>query len=921
MFALFVLSAFVPVAVLTVLSYAHVRALDTEHARRQLALESSNFARGVYERLLGARLILGVKTAGLRARIDATGADNLDTQQVFRKVYLVTGATVSTQVGEPPIGLLPRIDPRMKAHLAKGESALLPQQGPLRDRTMLVAAIDPTKLERGVLVAEIEPAYLWGDKEELSYQTQACVLDAMPKVLFCTDDKVRDIASSAAGKGEAVKAGGAGEWQYVSRGLFLRARFDAEDWSVVTFRPNAGVAATLARVTYTFLGVIVLTLLFVTFLSVVQIRRTLVPLERLIEGTRRIAREMFEEPVPVERDDEFGQLATSLNSMATRLGRQMGTLRALSEVDQEILSRVDMTQIIDSVQERLQKLWPGAVTGVVVFDQHAADFGIVHLDSGKSGVTAKMPTKIEPWLLSRLARNYDGAWFDVGGSEMPDFLSMVAESGAKRILILPIFWRDKVNGMLVLGLLEPREFDAELISQARDLGNRVGVALAVQTREEALKYRAYHDDLTGLPNRSLMVERLGQEMAHARRNRSQLALIFMDLDRFKSINDSMGHAGGDRLLCEVAERLNACTREGDTVARIGGDEFVVLLPGLDNPQQAARLAGEMLRLLSDPFMINGDENFIGASIGVSLFPVDGTIATELIKKADMAMYRAKALGGGRVIFFEESMNVVPHEQALLAQELRQAPARKQFSIHYRPRGALADGHLSGAEAVLTWHHPDLGWVATEKFMPLAAEIGLADEIGLWMLGKVCAQLGEWRAGDLGVVPVSVKASARQLKSGQLTQHVMRLLRATRALPEALEIGVTQDTLIDDVETVIDQLNRLKQAGVRIALDGFGTGNASFTHLQRLPLDVLKIGPSLIKDMDHDKAAGSMVYSIITLAHALGKSVVADGVETVRQVNRLRSWDCGQIQGHYYSRPVTAPELEEMMRFSRPVDPN
>jgi len=667
-FFLFVLSAFVPAAVLTALSYGHVRSMDAEHAQRQLTLEGSNYARGIYERLLGAHSILSVKSASLRARIKVTGATTLDSQEVFRSVYLVAGEKVSTQTGKPPDGPLPQIDSRVRAHLAKGESALLPQEGLFRDRTLLATAIDPTRLERGVLVAEIEPVYLWGDKEEFSYQTQACVLDAMPKVLFCTDDKLRDVATSAAGKGNAVKAGDTEEWKYVSRGLFLRARFDVEDWSVVTFRPNAGVAATLARVTYTFLGVILMTLLFVAFLSVVQIRRTLVPLERLIDGTRRIALEVFDEPVPVDRDDEFGQLAKSLNNMAARLGQQIGTMRALSEVDQEILSQVDMTQIIDLVQERLQKLWPNAVTGVVVFDQQAADFGIVHLDSGKNGVRAKLPTKIEPWLLNRLARDYDGAWFDVGGSDLPDFLNMVAESGARRILILPIFWREQVNGMLVLGLLEQGKFDQELIRQARDLGNRVGVALAVQTREEELKYRAYHDDLTGLPNRALLVERLNQEMAHARRDHNQFALIFMDIDKFKNINERKGRAGGDRLLSQVAERLTSCTRECDSVARLGSDRFAVLLPALSNPELAIRLAGEILSLLSEPFMIDDVESRISVSMGVSLFPHDGTLASELIKKADMARYRAKATGGGRIYFFDESMNVAQFERAALERE-------------------------------------------------------------------------------------------------------------------------------------------------------------------------------------------------------------------------------------------------------------
>jgi diguanylate cyclase (GGDEF)-like protein len=925
-FFLFVLSAFVPTALLTALSYEQMRSMDKEYVQRRLAQEGDNYAKGLYERLLGAHFMLGVQAAGLRQGIRVNAAHLNEgrlneAEKVFRRVYLINGRAASLQAGPPSEDPIPRITPQVQAHLARNESALLSQDGLQTNRILLATAVNPEQLGRGVIVGELEPAFLWGQAEEFSERTQTCAMDATRQVLFCSDENRRPMVASLVRPRDIARAGQTENWQFETRDLFLRARFDADDWTVVTLSLKGAGTAAWVQLAYTFLAVIVLTLLMVALLSLVQIRRTLVPLEHLIEGTRRIKWEIFDEPVPVEGDDEFGQLAASFNSMANRLGNQLRTMHALAEVDREILTRVDMNEIIKRVQESLQTLWPNSVTGVVVSDQNTADFGIVHLYGGKNGITAKLPTKLEPWLLNRLARDYDGAWFDVGGSDLPDFLSMVSDSGAKRILMLPIIWRESVKGMLVIGLLERHEYETELISQARDLGNRIGVALAAQAREDELKYRAYHDDLTGLPNRALMVERLNQELAHARRNRTQLALIFIDLDRFKSINDSKGHESGDKLLCEVADRLTSCTREGDTVARLGGDEFVVLLPGLDNPQQAARLADEMLKLLVEPFMIKGSESFVGASIGVSLFPVDGTMASELIKKADMAMYRAKATGGGRIVFFEESMNVVQLEHALLEQELRLALARRQFSIHYQPRVRLADGHLSGAEALLRWHHPDLGWVAPERFMLVAVEVGLIDEIGQWVLRQVCEQLAQWRIADIAVVAISVKVSGPQFKSGKLIHQVRHLLDATGAPPQALEIGVAESTLMDDVEEVIDQLNQLKQTGVTIALDGFGTSNSSFTHLQRLPLDILKIDQSFIKDMEHDEGASSIVYSVITLAHALNKAVVAEGVETVRQVNRLRAWECEQIQGYYYSRPVSASELEEIMNSARPVEPN
>jgi diguanylate cyclase (GGDEF)-like protein len=917
-FLLFVLSAFVPAAILTALSYGHLRSLDEDYVRRQLAHEGGSYARGLYERLQGAQFLLGVQAAGLRQGLGLAEGDESAGRRVFKSVKVVPdpggAASGETSATVTPVLLVPKL----REHLALGEGVLLAATEAGVRAVRLVQAIDPKQPARGLLLAELEPQNLWGEEDDFPDSTQTCVLSAALGELFCS--RPGPDWASTEGIAQAAAAGQTpAGWQADSRNLFLRARFAADDWVIVTLRPRAAGASAGARMAYTFTGVIVLALLLVAFLSVVQIRRTLVPLERLIEGTRRIAREQFHRPVQLQGDDEFGQLAASLNSMAARLGQQIGTLRALSEIDQEILSRVDMNDIIARVQARLQALWPDSVSGLVVFDQQAADFGIVHLYAGKEGVTAKIPTRLEPWLLERLARDYDGMWFDVGGAELPDFLTMMVNSGARRILVLPIFWREKVNGLLAIGLMETREFSAEQVRRARELGNRIGVALAAHARDEELKYRAYHDSLTGLPNRALLLERLGQEMAHARRSARQLAVLFLDLDRFKNVNDSAGHDAGDRLLAQVAERLTSCTREGDTVARLGGDEFVVLLPGLGNPQQAMRLASEMMSLLKEPFMIDGGESYIGVSIGVSIFPDDGSLAPELLKKADMAMYRAKATGRGRIVFFEEGMNIAQRERVTLERDLRQALARHQFTLHFQPHFGLADGKLRGAEALLRWEHPDLGWVVPAKFVPLAEEIGLMDEIGRWMLGEVCAGLARWQATGYRIETITVPVTPHQLRSGKLVQQVQEALAAAGVAPRALALEVEEGALAEKPDDIADQLQAIKRLGVTIVLDNFGTGYSSLTHLPRMPLDVLKVAPAFVRGLGSDSAATSIVYSIVTLAHALGKTVRADGVQTQQQADLLASWGCEQAQGSLYSRALTAQELEEIMSPSRPAE--
>lgn len=910
-FFLFMLSAFVPAVMLAALSYSHVRGVVNDYAQRQLAQAGSAHARDIYDRLLSAHFILNADAAQIRDGQNLSNANQFALQRVFRRTYLVTRGNAAIRSG-PPLGERPpRIDARAAAHLAKGEVALL-LPGPSAGTPWLAVAINPALEEGAILMAELDAANLWGDPENISYQTEICVLAVDAVVLYCSNDKVGVAAANVALRGADAGSRNANGWLSATSGLFLKAKFGADDWTIVALRPSGLATASLTQVSQKFLGVTLLTLLLVTLLSVVQIRRTLVPLEGLIEGTQRIAREEFDQPVKVERNDEFGQLASSLNSMASRLERLIGAMRALSEIDQDILSHLDIEQIIARVQARLLEILPNAVIGVIVFDRMSDHFGTAYLRQGTSAQPTQAQVPLETRRLADCARYPDGVWLDVDGPDVPNFVALLAGLGASRCFVLPIFWRNEIRGALGIGVVDQQGVNDELIEQTRDLGNRIGVALAAHAREAQLVLRAHHDDLTGLPNRALLHERLLQELAHARRNGDQLALLFLDLDRFKSVNDTLGHDSGDQLLRVAAARLSACVRESDTVARLGGDEFVVLLAGLNNPLQAAALAGQILELLSQPFQISGSECFIGASIGVSVFPADGTTADELLKHADIAMYRAKAAGRGRFVFFEESMNVEQRERAMMERELRLAIARDQLSVQYQPRVDLRDGRLLGAEALVRWNHPELGSVSPAMFIPLAEDVGLIDDIGAWVLHHVCAQMASWRAAGYSIGTVSVNVSGRQFKSEKLIAQVQHALESTGIAAQALELEVTEGVLIDDVESVIDLLGRLKQIGVSVALDDFGTGYSSMAYLSRLPIDVLKIDQSFVRHLAHDEDARGIVQAIIAMAHALHKSVVAEGVETLAQADLLRASGCNEAQGYYFSRPLNAAALEEMM---------
>jgi diguanylate cyclase len=916
-FALFVLSAFVPVAILASLSYQHVRRLVNEYALQQLAQTAGAHSRVVYDRLLDAHFMLNADAAQIRTDSDFEIADESALHRVFQRGYFVSGAGESLQFGQKLDSPLPSLTPAALAHLAKGEAALLPPAiGAMGGAPWLAVAIDPAHPSRSYVMAEFDSRFLWGERSDFSYRSDICIFAGNEAVLYCTDDALGSLAAKATFNGNEDSPTGAAEWLFASSALFLRAKFGSPDWTVVVMRPGGVAGASFTLVAQTFLGIVVLTLLLVTLLSSIQIRRTLVPLERLIDGTKRIALEDFDQPVRVEGNDEFAQLAQALNTMSGRLGRQIGAMRALSGIDQEILSRLDIEQVLGLVHARLLEILPNAVITSVVFKDEAAAIGTAYWKTRDSDGLVRGQVRLKPGFMATSTGYREGFWtrataFSPEGA--PEVLLRFVALDVPHFFALPIMWRDEVRGALLVGLMSRDGVSDEILGQVRDLGKRVSVALAAQAREDELVFHAHHDALTGLPNRTLLRERLHLELAHARRDGSELALLFLDLDRFKSINDTLGHDGGDQLLCECAKRLVSSVREGDTVARLGGDEFVVLLTGLNGSMDVAKLAGQMLALLSQSFEIAGVECFVGASIGISVYPSDGTTADALLKNADIAMYRAKDNGRNCFIFFEESMNLAQQQRAVIERELRLAMERGQLSVQYQPRITLQGDKLLGAEALLRWQHPELGWVSPAVFIPIAEDIGLIAELGAWVLRHACGQLATWQASGYAIGSISVNVSGRQLKTEDLVAEVRDALSASNLPPEALEFEVTEGVLIDDMASVIALLGSLRRLGVSVALDDFGTGYSSMAYLRRLPIDILKIDQSFIRDMEKDESARNIVRAIIALAKSLGKTVVAEGIETQVERDLLVGMGCDEGQGYFFSRPLDVLAFESLLR--------
>jgi PAS domain S-box/diguanylate cyclase (GGDEF) domain len=442
----------------------------------------------------------------------------------------------------------------------------------------------------------------------------------------------------------------------------------------------------------------------------------------------------------------------------------------------------------------------------------------------------------------------------------------------------------------------------------------VGAARALPLR---MSYLAQHDSLTDLPNRILLSDRLTQAIALAHRSGKKLAVLFLDLDRFKHINDSLGHAIGDRLLQSVAQRLLACVRRSDTVSRQGGDEFVILLPEVAHAGDAAAIADVILLALSTPHHIAKHDLHVTASVGIATYPDDGTDAETLMQNADLAMYDAKDSGRDNWQFFKAEMNKRAVERQLVEVALRHAVDQQEFVLQYQPQMNLGTGAIIGVEALIRWRHPERGLVPPAHFIPIAEECGVIVAIGRWVLREACRQARTWQCAGLPPVRIAINISAVELRAKDFVAGVRAILLETGLDPRFLELELTETFLWQDSKSTLAVLQALKAMGVQLALDDFGTGYSSLSYLKRFPIDTLKIDQSFVRDITTDAGDAGIVSAVISMGKSLHMRVVAEGVETREQLAFLREQSCPEGQGYHFSRPVVAGEFTRLLGHSVP----
>ena len=461
-------------------------------------------------------------------------------------------------------------------------------------------------------------------------------------------------------------------------------------------------------------------------------------------------------------------------------------------------------------------------------------------------------------------------------------------------------------------------------------GNILGAVIVfrdvIVSRERRLQmlHLAEHDALTDLPNRLLLNDRLARSIALARRYGRRLAVLFLDCDRFKHINDTLGHAIGDQVLRSVAKRLTTCVRESDTVSRHGGDEFLVLLSELDHPEDAEAIAQKIVMSVAEPHLVAGHELQLTASVGIALYPEDGQDAQSLIMRADTAMYYAKNTGRNRVGFYRPDMEAPAIKRSSIESELRNALDKNELELFYQPTIDLETGVISGAEALMRWRHPERGIIPPDQFIPAAEASGLIVPMGRWALREACRQAKAWQDAGLPAIPIAVNVSALQFRTPGFLEDIKRFLAETALPSQYLELELTESALMVDTASTTSLLEVLKQSGIMLKVDDFGTGPSSLSYLQRCPVDVLKIDQSFVAEIDPKFSSAPLVRAVIAMGKSLGCRVVAEGVETRQQFAYLRAENCDEGQGYHFSPPVNAATFERLLSnapFALPINDN
>ena len=928
-FLLFVSATVLPILVIALLSFNHVSKQLREQSHKQSHHVSKAIGMELIRNLILASDELGKISQDLRTAIDPDNDETLQNTLAGLNrnsaISLIsTSSTITSLLGNT--GDAPALTEKQKKHLSFGKTvARLRKDKNGEIDILMFRFVDAEQAAHGILFSQVTKEPFLEARNLLPNTARLVVLTPSNNVLFSGQDIPQSLISAIKPQLD-TEISGQFRWGYEGQEqlasyweVFTGEAFELPYLVVIVSEDEAGVLAPIAEFRNIYVPAVILAMLLISFFAVKQIRRKLAPLVALRDATQRLANGEFNSQVEITSDDELAQLGNAFNSMAGKLGQQFTSLSTMADIDRLILSSFDADYIVTTVLGHAGQLTPCLSAAIIELDEHktgecklsvqSADNGdeifeqYLQISSADIQVLHENP---EHLLISHTERH-------------PSFMDTLAQKGTSTFLLLPLFIKQRLTAVILLAYPDFHLIENEEKEQLRKFADHVAVALSNASWEEKLYHQAHYDTLTNLPNRVLLHDRLEQAIARAQRNKSHAAVIFLDLDRFKLINDSMGHTEGDKLLKNIAGLLTNSVRSVDTVIRFGGDEFVIVIPDMDSTtnivSELGSIADKILANTGNRIELQNRKIHTGMSIGIAVYPEDGETPDELVKNADAAMYHAKEQGRGCYRFYAPELNEDAMHRVAMEQELHQALENEEFRLVYQPKVDCMSGRLIAAEALIRWHHPERGLVPPDEFIGIAEETGLIREVGEWVLWEACRQTKEWLDASLPLVRVAINVSPIQFREDDMTSKVALILQSFQLPADVIELEVTEGAVMEHTETSIRKLHGLHDMGIRLSIDDFGTGYSSLSYLGKLPIHALKIDQSFIMDMTEDKNARAIVSSTIFLAHKLGLEVVAEGVETEEQKDILQEWHCDELQGYLISKPLPADRFAALLEAS------
>ena len=925
LFTVFIVSAILPVLTLAALSFNRVADQLLEQNEQQQRQQVKTIGMAIYERLTllqtELQMIASRRASDKNYLLDPMDANTkrlLDEKLVNigwldnRNIYTPLLHNGSHVMGLDAINQLPESSTEftiITTPNVEGERHIFMLQPP-----------NTAAAEDGILIAELNNEYLW-NADIITASQGLCMLDHLSDVLFCSpaipdrliESTDRETADSFAGNYEWEDANN--ESHLVSYwSIFLRSEYGIDDWTVLTSVPRQEIVRPITDFQTPFILIFAVSLLIVLMLSSSQIQRILIPLRKLTLAVQDIGNSNFDSKVVIDSKDEFSDLADSFNTMGAKLSDQFQSLETMAEIDRLILSSQDAENIVQIVLVRIQEIIRCDQIGIASQDGDGQFTQMVMRVRQNEPEPEIIEAEIEllPVDHEFLEQRQGGALIELDRG-VPLFLEPITSLGARVCLVLPLFSDDALSAIVVLGYTQLPENPEQLLQDTRSWADRVGVALSNARWQEKLYHQANFDALTGLPNRPAFKNYLQQALNRAERNKEMVGVLFIDLDRFKLVNDSLGHVVGDQYLTAIAERISQCVRSTDMLARLGGDEFTIVVSEdaqVHIKTSISAVADKLLEAIPKPLQLGGQELRSSASIGIAIYPLDADNIEDLMKNADSAMYHAKANVGGSYRYFSEELNLVISNQLRVEGELRKALRNDELTLYFQAKVDCHSGKLVGAEALLRWNHPEKGLVLPDSFVPQAEESRLIIDIDHWVLNAACAQLKIWKNEGRPNLHLATNLSARFFQLDEVAERLIELTEQLDVSMENLELEITEGTLIEDIDKALLTLKELKILGFQLTIDDFGTGYSSLSYLKQLPIHKLKIDQSFISNCADDEVDAALVKTIISMAHNLHLLCIAEGVETKEQLAFLRKHGCDQVQGYYYSKPLAARDFEE-----------